>query len=266
LLTTEVMNDAASVDVLRRADDCELGTHLHGDHVQPAAPKPDPAGQTSWDFTCCYPEAIERGKLETITTQFRDRFDRAPVSYRAGRYAASARTARHLAELGYRAETSVTPGIEWINEIDPTHILDFRGAPHTPYRPAADDLAREGALPIWEFPVTILPRPQLWNRGLNVAQRILRRPAQSYPVWLRPSTTSRPWLWWMVREIMRTPGDKLFNIMFHSMEVITGASPYNPTDAGTARILRRLDYLLGLLTSVGAKFSTLGELAETLDR
>ncbi len=266
LLTTEVMNDPASVETLKRARDCELGTHLHGDHVEPAARAPDPAGQTSWDFTCCYPEAIERAKLVTITNQFRDRFDRAPLSYRAGRYGASGRTARELAALGYKAETSVTPGIEWINEIEPSHRMDFRGAPITPYRPSEHDLARAGSLPIWELPVTILARPALWNRGLSTAQRLTNRPQQSYPVWLRPSTTSRPWLYWMVREILRRPGLQLFNIMFHSMEVVTGGSPYNLTDTATARILRRLDFVLGLLKARGARFFTMAELAETLDR
>jgi hypothetical protein len=266
LVTTEVMNDEASVEALARAKDCELGTHLHGDHVAPAARAPDPAGQTSWDFTCCYPAELERGKLETITDQYRDRFGRKPLSYRAGRYGASGRTARYLAELGYRAETSVTPGIEWINENDASHRLDFRHAPRIPYRPSAHDLAREGSLPIWEIPVTILEHPALWNRGFHIAQRALGRPVQSYPLWLRPSTTSRAWLWWMVREVMRRPGPKVFNIMFHSMEVVAGASPYNPNGAATARILRRLDYLLGLLASHGATFFTLAELAETLDR
>jgi hypothetical protein len=266
LLTTEVINDAASVETLSRTRNCELGTHLHGDHVEPAARAPDPAGQTSWDFTCCYPEDIERAKLTTITNQFRDRLGRSPLSYRAGRYGASGRTARELAVLGYRAETSVTPGIEWINEIHPEHRMDFRNAPISPYRPSEHDLARPGSLPIWELPVTILPRPAIWNRGLNAAQRALGRPQQTYPVWLRPSTTSRPWLWWMVREIMRKPGVQLFNIMFHSMEVVTGASPYNLTDAATAQILRRLDYMLGLLESHGARFFTMAELAEALDR
>jgi hypothetical protein len=264
LLTTEVMNDAESVETLARATDCELGTHLHGEHVAPDARLPDPAGQTSWDFTCCYPPEIERGKLMTITDQFRDRFGRAPLSYRAGRYGASGRTARYLAELGYRAETSVTPRIEWINEIDATHRMDFRDAPLAPYHPAESDLAREGGLPIWEFPVTILERPAIWNSALNVAQVALRRPRQSYPVWLRPSTTSRAWLWWMVHTIMKRPGVKLFNIMFHSMEVIADASPYNPNGAATARILSRLDFLLAMLKDVGARFYTTAELAETL--
>src|SRR3954469_3629410 len=100
LLTTEVLDDPASVEVLRGLSGSELGTHLHGDHVAPQARAPDPAGQTSWDFTCFYPEPIEREKIATITRQFADRFGYAPRTYRAGRYAASGRTARLLAESG----------------------------------------------------------------------------------------------------------------------------------------------------------------------
>lgn len=264
LLTHEVMDDEESVEVLARQKDCELGTHLHGDHVAPAARLPDPTGANSTDFTCWYPAEIERGKLVTITDQFRNRFGRRPVSYRAGRYAASGRTARILSDLGYRAETSVTPHIKWVNEIDASHTMDFRAAPITPYHPSESDLACEGILPIWELPVTILQRPAIWNAAVSAAQMALGKKPQSYPVWLRPSTTPRAWMWWMVHTIMKRPGIKLFNIMFHSMEMVADASPYNPNGAATARIVSRLDFLLGLLKDAGATFYTMGELAETL--
>jgi hypothetical protein len=147
LVTTEVLDDAASVEQLTRLADCELGAHLHGDHVAPQATPA--AGAKSWDFTCFYSAELERAKLETLTRQFVDRIGRRPVSYRAGRYAASGKTAKALVDLGYRVETSVTPGIEWIHEHHPSQHLDFRPAPRSPYRPAENDLASPGSLPIW---------------------------------------------------------------------------------------------------------------------
>jgi hypothetical protein len=268
LVTTEVMDDPASVEALARVVDGELGTHLHGDHVAPEPRAPQIAGSESWDFTAFYPEPLERAKLETITRQFRDRFGRAPRSYRAGRYAASGRTGRLLAELGYRVETSVTPGIRWVHELNPENALDFRGAPLDPYHPSESDLARAGSLPIWEVPITILPMPSAWSAGLSLAQRALGRPVQRYPAWLRPSTTSLPWLAWVVWRRLRDARAEeplVLNIMMHSMEVIAGASPYSPTEVAAARILKRLDLLLGQLARLGARFVTLTELADLLD-
>src|SRR5579864_2707942 len=219
LLTTEVMDDAQSVEVLRRVQDAELGTHLHGDHVPPEARLPDPAGTQSWDFTSCYPEALERAKLEYITSQFQDRFGRAPRSYRAGRYAASGRSARILSELGYVAETSVTPGIRWVHEFDPSSELDFRYAPLDPYRPSAADLAQRGQLPIWEIPITIVPSPAWRALATRMYQKVRGLDLQDYPLWLRPSTTSWAWLQWIVRERLRhaaTTNLTVFNIMLHS--------------------------------------------------
>jgi hypothetical protein len=269
LLTTEVMDDPESVDVLESIDHAELGTHLHGEHVPPEARVPDPTGAQSWDFTCCYPEDLERAKLLWITEQFRDRFARAPLSYRAGRYAASGRTARILSELGYLAETSVTPGMRWVHEFDPSCILDFRHAPLDPYRPSNDDLAKPGELPIWELPITILPHPQWWNVGISAYQRLRFRPLQPYPLWLRPSTTSWPWLRWMVHYRLRQVSASavtVFNVMFHSMEVIADASPYSATPHAAEGVLNRLNRLLGLFEQLGARFVTLSELVEELER
>jgi hypothetical protein len=264
LLTTEVLNDAACVDVLRSLADCELGTHLHGDHVEPAARVPA-AGAQSSDFTCFYPAELERGKLETITRQFSACFDRAPVSYRAGRYAASGRTAAILSQMGYRVETSVTPGIEWIHESLSEARLDFRKAPRLPYHPSEADLCREGALSIWEVPITTMPDPRWWRFGSEVWARLRRRTTR--PRWLRPSTTPWPWLESIVRRTLkeRSHGDVLFNVMFHSMEIVPGASPYSPTPATADRVVSRLSRLLQLFARLDARFVTLEELAALLD-
>lgn len=267
LLTYEVMNDAASVEALARLRDAELGTHLHGDHVPPDARVPELAGAKSWDFNCAYPADLERAKLQTITERFRACFARAPRSYRAGRYGASGRTARLLVELGYRVDSSVTPGLRWRNDAQSAEV-DFRRAPRAPYRPSAADLARPGELPLWEVPVTILRRPIAWDAAVGAYQAITRRPMRRYPVWLRPSTTSWPWLRWAAARLVRQAGAEpltLCNIMFHSMEVVPAASPYARSESDAGRILTRLDRLLGFLAAAGARFFTLSELADLLD-
>lgn len=264
LLSAEVLDDPASVEVLARLRDAELGTHLHGDHVPPATSQ-RPAGTASVDFASHYPEDLERAKLATITDLFADRFGRRPRAYRAGRYAASGRTACILTDLGYHADGSVTPGIMWTNERHPEQRIDFRGAPRGPYHPSARDLAQRGDLPIVEVPITIVPRPPWWDGAVMLAQRAVGRRPSRYPVWLRPSTTSWPWLRWAAGSVLREDGRAWIHVMFHSVEMIPDASPYSRTVEDAARVFRRLSRLLAFLARQGASFRTLSEVAALFD-
>lgn len=241
----------------------ELGVHLHGDHVPPSASQ-GPAGTASSELECFYDEVVERAKIATVTHLFTERLGRAPRAYRAGRYGASGRTARILAELGYAVDASVAPGTVWTSDRQPGQRVDHRGAPLRPYRPSENDLREEGEIEIIEVPITILPRPFAWDAALMAGQWLARRPRVRYPVWLRPSTTSWPWLAWTMRQaIQRTErdGHAWLHVMLHSMEVTAGASPYSRTRADAARVLARLERLLRALRREGARFHTLTEIA-----
>lgn len=263
LLSSEVLEDDESMSVLSRLSDVELGTHLHGDHVPPSASQ-RPAGTASSELACLYPEGIERAKLATITQLFAERVGRAPRAYRAGRYGASGRTARLLAELHYGVDASVAPGTVWTSDRHPGRRVDFRGAPLVPYRPGPNDLREHGDLAIVEVPITILPRPLWWDAALMTGQWLLGRPRVRHPVWLRPSTTSWPWLGWTMRQaVTRTAHDgrAWLHVMFHSMEVTAGTSPYSRSQEEADRVLSRLHRLLGALDLAGARFHTLSEIA-----
>lgn len=269
LLTYEVLNDPASVETLRIVADAELGVHLHGDYVPPGTDPPGAPGTPSVDFGCWYPEALERAKLTTISEVFRDRFSAPPLSFRAGRYAASGRTLALLAELGYVVDSSVTPGLVWTNERDTWQVLDFRRAPLVPYHPDRSDLSMPGEQPVLEVPITVLRRPGWADAVVIAAQHVLRRPVRRYPLFLRPSTASWPWLRWAVGRAVveaRAEGDVWLNIMFHVMEVTPGASPYSATGRVAGRVAGRLRRLLTFLRDRGARFHTLTELAEAFER
>ncbi|MBI4347412.1 MAG: hypothetical protein HY553_11185 [Elusimicrobia bacterium] len=262
LLSSEVLEHDESIGVLSRLRDAELGTHLHGDHVAPGASQA-PEGTSSSELACLYPEDVERGKLVTISRIFTDRLGRPPRAYRAGRYGASGRTARLLAELGYEVDASVAPGTVWTSPRQARGRVDFRGAPLAPYRPDANDLRRPGDVAIVEVPITILPRPLWWDAGVMAGQWLSRRPLVRYPVWLRPSTTPWPWLAWTMRNAVRRTmrdGQAWLHVMLHSMEVIAGTSPYSCGPGEAARVVARLCRLLRALRHEGARFHTLSEL------
>lgn len=243
LLTCDVIEDAASRDALGPLADCELGTHLHAGLVGPNAAHALPAaGVQAMEFQCHDAPAVERAKMTTLTEAFRSRFSREPRTFRAGRFAAGSNTIRCLEALGYRVDTSVTPHLRWPHE---RGAVDFRGAPEQPYFPSPDAVARpteRGA--VLEVPVSI--RRRFWGE----------------PVWLRP--------WHSTPEQMRALGDLflrrhgarpfvVLNMMFHSMEVVPGASPAGQTEDECREYLSMIEDFLRWAGERKARFATASE-------
>lgn len=271
LLTAEVMEDERAVAALRALDGPhELGTHLHAAFVAPERRYRRGEGVSSPDFQCLLPAALERAKLETLTSLFRARFGRAPRSFRAGRYAAGPATLASLEALGYAVDTSVVPGTLWREREPPgrasrlaarlaalartpRRAVDFRGAPEQPYFPADDRLARPGRYrpgrPL-EVPVSV--RPASWFAPW------------SGPTWFRPRFASVERMKAVVRHQLarhRAPGRAVVvNMMFHSMEVIEGASPYPQSADEVRRFLDDMREALGWCAREGARFVPLAAL------
>jgi len=103
-----VVSSAMAVDVLRRFADagrCRIGTHLH-----PWVSPPFAEVVTTYNsYPGNLPAALEREKLEVLTTAIESAFGTRPSVYKAGRYGVGPSTARTLEELGYRIDVSVVP-------------------------------------------------------------------------------------------------------------------------------------------------------------
>ena len=141
LLSPEVIRNDESARVLEGLRDCELGTHLHGEFIEPHA---NAGAVGTYETQCHYEPEIEREKLKNLTALFEGRFGRRPTSFRAGRFAATGRTLSYLEELGYLVDSSVTPFRT--NYFQGGHTCNHWGAPLRPYRPSADDLRKRGRL------------------------------------------------------------------------------------------------------------------------
>jgi hypothetical protein len=242
LVSNVVLQHEPSVAVLRELARVELGTHLHGDFMEPERRVADPSGQRALENQCEYGAGLESAKLQGITRLFTQAVGRQPTSFRAGRWSAGAETAGLLAELGYLVDSSVTPHVHWT---DAGRSVDFRDAPEQPYRPSSTNLLRPGELPIWEFPVSII-RPW-WSRN---------------PLWLRPSLSSTR----VMRRVMaslnaRHQEPRVFVAMLHSSELTGGTSPYSRTEREAKRIATRLRRLLANAAEKGVRFGTLSDLA-----
>jgi hypothetical protein len=245
LVSNVVLEDNRSVDILRQLPNVERGAHLHGDFLRPEARALDPAGEKARENQHEYSESVERSKLEALATLFRDAFGHDPRSFRAGRWSASGRTARLLSELGYVADSSVSPHVHWS---DGGRSVDYRQAPDQPYRPSADDLCRPGELPLWELPVSITR--EWW-----------RRPRRT---WLRPSLSTAAAMQRVIRSIRRRyPAPRTFVAMIHNNELTPGASPYSRDPEAAALVGRRLEGLLCWARDEGMRFATLTEAAKS---
>lgn len=242
LLSPEVLQDEACVAELAALEnEAELGTHLHGEYVDPGAFDPD----VTADFQRNYPPEVERQKLTALTALFRSAFRRAPRSFRAGRFGIGPSTLSFLHELGYEVESSVTPHIDWSGAGAPG--LSFVGAPTQPYHPEASDPVRLGASPLLEVPVTVRPNALA---ALPLVGRWLEAR------WLRPTFQTGPGLIALARDEIASAGrDRpvILNAMLHNVEVVAGASPYAKNDDEAKVILARLAELFAWLKREGIR-------------
>lgn len=253
LISPEVLLDRSCQAVLRCLADCELGAHLHIEEIPPetvAVGSARPRRGMQWE---CAPE-IERQKIQNLTRLFSDTFGKAPRSFRAGRFGIGHHTGKFLMELGYVVDSSVTPHVRWSSQ-DGAPIPDFTLARELPYWVAEDgDIFKNGGSGLLEIPVTILgPREVPSSRG-------------SDPIWFRPWYTSRDLLQQVVRLSAYAPPlqdvRRPLVMMFHSMEVVAGASPYPQTEADVEKYLNALRTVFDTVADCGIKSCTLSEYRE----
>lgn len=231
-------------DVLARG--CgEIGMHLHAWNSPPLVPL------TGNDFVhqpylIEYSDEVMRQKILEMTRLLEDMFDVRPVSHRAGRWALDGRYASLLVELGYTIDCSVTPGIDWReSKGDPRREggADYSAFPAEPYFMDLANIAKSGASPLLEVPMSIVPRATLGKptglRGL--AERLgIRRAAQ--PVWLRPNGHNLNEMLQLVRHVEKSDAQHL-EFMLHSSEFMPRGSPTFPDERSIEAMYADLEIL-----------------------
>lgn len=274
LLTTEVLESEECCRVLGAlGDPHELGTHLHPEYICPEREHAVYAGTRAGKYLSSYDPEIQFQKIDAITRLFNERMRESPASFRAGSFGADDTTLRCLDALGYQVDSSVIPLTRWINRYG--QEIDFREKSHQPYYPLRGE-AKVGkhSTQILEVPVTIAYRtPRMARIGLEfqkkglhqLVQRVGRRLART--IWLRPSWTGVEDMLWILRSLQSQNGSghQVINMMFHSMEIVPGASPFAQTEEDCQRILGRIEAVLQYAAESGVQFVTLKELSEYYD-
>ena len=231
----------------------EIGAHLHSEYIGPQKKHEDIAGTASDEFPCyAYDAEIESAKIKNLTALIENKLGVRPVSYRAARYGADLDTIKAIEKLGYKVDSSVTPDVSWVRQGGPDHSR----APKQPYFISQTDYYSAGIGTILEVPITVSGKrfpflPEKWM----------------FYRWLRPTHMTAFEMKSLVAEFARNYPAPVLNMMFHSMEVLPGKTPFVRTKFGQKMYLSRLNSILRYITNLGFESRTLSQVyAEIVTR
>lgn len=265
LLSSEVIENKECVTALKTINNCELGTHLHGDLIEPKRKVYKLSNAYTLAMQCSYPRKIEYQKLKNLTDLFTKKFGYVPTSFRAGRFAAGDNTINSLEKFGYLVDSSVTPGVDWDY---PEGRANFLHANNQPYFPSTDKILKSASSKILEVPVSIVCsrfRQYLhYSSNIMIFRRLNRIIDKIFPAyWLRPSFQSSKEMLYVIKKMMKQHHTReivVLNMMFHSMEIISNASPYTKTEKECEGLLKRIEEVLKYGVKNEFHFVTLSEL------
>ncbi len=221
-----------------------IGTHLHSEYIEPNVTIADPTGRVSNEFPCnAHPAEIEYQKIRNFTKLIQDRLEYRPVWYRAARYGADIDTIRILARLGYKFDSSVTPGIDWSGIGGPDH----RKAPEQPYWISNDDLYtgsdKDKSSGIMEYPVTIMGK-RFGLLGAKLPDNWL------FYRWLRPTHMTVFEQKRMIQELISRYKDPMLVMIFHSMEIMINKTPFVRNRLMQRRFLSNLEKVIAFIKTL----------------
>jgi hypothetical protein len=255
LTTSEVAEHRPAARVMERILDtgqAEVGAHFHS-WTRPWKFNVPDLG-TPPLHACAHQlgQEVEESMLAYTCSSLELNLGVRPGSYRGGRWSFNDASVRSLRNCGIRVDTTVTPGISWV---DPAHPLksgpDYRNAPRRPHYLAPDLL---------ELPVgsSFHPdRERALRRGLlpKIERRVRRLFGLPAGVlWLRPTTTSRRQMRFCLDQLRRDD-IPVWVAMIHSSEI--GLNRYFPTGEQVSAFRRRCLGLVEDAMALGAKGATL---------
>ena len=271
LLSPEVILNSDSVKILKNMPgECELGTHLHAEFIDPGALMNSSATKV---FQADYSYEIEFNKMKNLTELFESAFGYSPVSFRAGRFGMGKNTLSILKKLGYLIDSSVFPLHTIVMK---NSINNFYDAPHTVYFPDMSNYRREipsDEAGLLEIPVTVyssfynaLPvfvRRPMSERAylLALAKRLLGK-RRVKPITLRPSSLSFDEMKFVVDrsiECNRKNGIVFLTMMFHSNEIIEGASPYCISTEEVQKLLQSMNSVFQYVQDLDGRFISMSD-------
>ena len=253
LITYEVASEpkaAAQFRAWHDAGRAEIGSHLHPWTTPPL----NLADHATHTFPSELPDNALREKFQTLTQTVADVIGERPTSYRAGRWGFDMRQADLLQEFGYSIDLSITPKISWsrVSGRSGDHNgPDFRGESIHPR------MLNERVL---EVPMTVL-NTGLFRREGKVSSWFAHLSDSFFAKVLNRLLFRRKWLrifedttrkdWGQILDSAQANKLSVIVFMIHSSELVSGKSPYVPTEAALEHVYEMLEDLFVLCTERG---------------
>lgn len=218
LANWEMANDDRFVAFAKKylnESQCEIGMHLHAWNTPPYYELPK-GEQSGLPYLIEYPTDVMRGKIVAMTMLLEEKLGKRPVVHRAGRWAMNDVYFQLLHEMGYIADCSITPHIDWRTSRGQTPNCD--GPDYFKEEPSIS--IRQGII---ELPVTTL-----WSEENN---RVF---------WLRPNRKNLDEMLYLIEQYKQSDCDYLM-FMIHSSELMPGGSPTFKTEGGIEILYEHLD-------------------------
>ncbi len=196
-----------------------IGVHLHPEYIAPCKKNIDDI--LAAEFPCvAYTKEIEKQKIENLANLIEQNLGVRSEWYRAARFGADADTIAILQELGFKYDSSLTPGIDWGRKGGPNH----RQAPLSSYYLDVSNIYSDSGITkgVKEYPVTIM------EKRFGILGKLLPDVWLFYQ-WIRPSHMTYIEQRQMIKKL-RKNNVKDIVMMFHSMEVMVGKTPYVRTE------------------------------------
>lgn len=247
LLSPEVLQNDYSLNILKEINNCSLGAHLHEEFI---APNKNLRSKTSLNIQAELDVTLEFEKLKNLTNLFESKIGYSPLCFRSGRFGSSKNTIRILNDLGYLVDSSITPFKThyFKNDLKINHW----GKSIVPY---FESLKEDGG--ILQVPLTLYNNdffrlPVFLLKMLESKQTLLKKILnklgfRSRTVWLRPYRQSEKKLINIADQVIETvfknENFTVLNIMFHSNELLEGASPYCKTEKEVDEFVNSLESL-----------------------
>jgi hypothetical protein len=261
LVTTEVCDDLYAKEIFSKyllADKVEIGAHLHSWTTPPFI---DEEGLTFNDIDHAYAselsEDLLREKIHNLTNHIEESFGKRPLSFRSGRFGFNETVAKILMENSYLVDSSVTPYLNWNSS---KGIKDGNGGPDFIGMTSFPSRYPSNGSYLTEIPITILPtkfplnknnpisRYYFKNVERNLILKAIRKVLYAHqPLWLRPfEWMSEDLFEELINEAIRI-GLPFIVMMFHSSELMPGASLYRKDMDSINRLYYQLEALFTAL-------------------
>ena len=259
LVDHPIATDPAAVELFRglqEAGECTIGSHLHPWVTPPYEEEVNRINSFSGNL----PSELERAKLECLTDTIEQAFGRRPIIYRAGRYGIGRNSARHLADLGYKADCSVRAAYDYSDEKGP----DFTAMKPPPYRVGELlelplSVAYLGAARRLGHALFPLSGKVPYLRGALSRARLLNR------VPLTPEGAPLDEALEAVDRLL-DDGLQILSISFHSPSVEAGHTPFVRDEADLRDFWAWWDGVFNLLARRGVTAASVDELLAAAER